>query len=88
MGESCLKIKRNRGLVIATLNRVEKLNALNKELFDELNTLVEVLETDKAARVLHLLELDPAAFAQRAHDIAVAVLPGAAGCGWRRRWWR
>jgi methylglutaconyl-CoA hydratase len=47
-----LIVKREGGIVIATLNRPDKMNALNKDVFDELKRLVDVLETDKTARVL------------------------------------
>ncbi len=49
-----LLVRREEGLVFAALNRPDKLNALNKESFDELDALLARLETDKTARVLIL----------------------------------
>lgn len=51
---SSVEVVRQKSVVIATLNRPEKLNALNKEVFDDLERLVDVLETDSSARVLIL----------------------------------
>lgn len=51
---SSLLVRRDSGVVTATLNRPEKLNALGKDLFDEIKSLVDVLETDRTARVLIL----------------------------------
>jgi len=52
MASSELTVKRDGGVVIATINRAEKLNALNKGVFEDLKALVDVLESDKTARVL------------------------------------
>lgn len=46
--------KREGGVVIATLSRTGQMNALNKDLFDDLKRFFEVLETDKGVRVLIL----------------------------------
>jgi methylglutaconyl-CoA hydratase len=54
MKSSSLLVRREEGIVFATLNRPDKLNALNKEIFDELSALVARLETDKTARVVIL----------------------------------
>ncbi|MCB0418787.1 MAG: enoyl-CoA hydratase/isomerase family protein [Bdellovibrionales bacterium] len=51
MGSS-VEVVRQKSIVIATLNRPDKLNALNKEAYEDLERLVDVLETDAAARVL------------------------------------
>jgi enoyl-CoA hydratase/carnithine racemase len=47
-----VQIKKDNGIVIATLNRPDKMNALNKDVFDELTRLLDVLETDKTTRAL------------------------------------
>lgn len=58
-----LVVRREQGgIVIATINRPDKWNALNKEVFDELKHLVDVLETDKTARVLILTGAGDKAF--------------------------
>ncbi|MBY0370170.1 enoyl-CoA hydratase/isomerase family protein [bacterium] len=49
---TAVQVRREGPIVTAVLNRPEKLNALNKEIFDDLKTLIDVLETDKTARVL------------------------------------
>lgn len=62
LSNSDLLVRREGGTVIATLNRPEKLNAVNKDLFEELKKLVEILETDKTARVLILTGTGEKAF--------------------------
>ncbi len=52
MASTSLAVRRDGGIVIATINRPDKMNALNKDYFDELKRLVDVLETDKTARAL------------------------------------
>lgn len=52
MASNSLTTKREGGLIVATLNRPEKLNALNKEIFEEMSGLLDVIESDKTARVL------------------------------------
>jgi len=54
MASTDLWVRREAGMVIATLNRPERLNALNKDLFDDLKHLVDVLETDKTSKALIL----------------------------------
>lgn len=47
-----LIVKREDTTVIATLNRPGQLNALDKDIFDELESLMDVLETDKTVRCM------------------------------------
>lgn len=54
MALSELLVKREGAIVVVTINRPEKLNALNKEVLEEFKRLVDVLETDKAPRALVL----------------------------------
>lgn len=49
---TAVQVKREGPIVTAVLNRPDKLNALNKEIFDDLKSLIDVLETDKTARAL------------------------------------
>ena len=49
-----LMTKREGGLLVATLNRPGQMNALNKDLFEDLKRLIDVLETDKTVRALIL----------------------------------
>ncbi len=62
MASNELLVKRDSGIVIATLNRPDKMNALNKDMFDALKSLIDVLETDKTARVLILTAAGDKAF--------------------------
>lgn len=52
MASNSLLVTRDGGIVILTLNRPDKLNALNKDIFDELKSFLDILETDKTARAL------------------------------------
>ncbi len=54
MGSNELLVTRESGVVIVTLNRPEKMNALNKEVFEQLRDLISLLESDNTARVLIL----------------------------------
>lgn len=54
MASNELVVRREAGIVIATLNRPEKMNALNREVFEQLKNLIQLLETDSTARVLIL----------------------------------
>lgn len=47
-----LSVEREDGFIVAKLNRPEKLNALNKELLDELDTLLELIDTERNLRAL------------------------------------
>lgn len=62
MAVSNVLVRREGPIVTATVNRPDKLNALNKEVFDELKSLVDVLETDKTARALILTGAGEKAF--------------------------
>ena len=54
MASTEITTKREGGLLLVTLNRPGQLNALNKDLFEELQRLVDVLETDKTVRAMIL----------------------------------
>ncbi len=60
MGSSELITKREPGVIVATICREERLNALNKNIYEELNHLVALLKTDKATRVLIITGLGKA----------------------------
>jgi methylglutaconyl-CoA hydratase len=62
MASTSLLVRRDGGVITATINRQEKLNALSKDIFDDLKGLVDVLETDKTARVLILTGAGDKAF--------------------------
>lgn len=62
MASGELLVKREGGIVIATINRPEKLNALSKNVLEDLKSLVDVLDTDKTARVLILTGTGEKAF--------------------------
>src|SRR4051812_18827597 len=55
-------VKREMGILTATINRADKLNALNKDFFDELKALLDVLEVDKTTRVMILTAAGDKAF--------------------------
>lgn len=60
--DSEILVRREGAVAIATINRPDKLNALNKEVFDELKSMVDVLETDKTVRALILTGAGEKAF--------------------------
>lgn len=58
MGSNQFLVERNLNTVIAKMNRPERMNAFNKELYDELSSLLDVLHSDKTARFLILTGTD------------------------------
>jgi len=54
MASTELLSKREGGLLLVTINRPGPLNALNKEVFEDLLRLVEVIESDKTVRAMIL----------------------------------
>lgn len=60
---SVLLVTREEGIVTATLNRPEKLNALNRELIESLTKTVGELSADPSVRVLVLTGAGEKAFA-------------------------
>ena len=62
MGSDDLLVRREGGILVATLNRPEKLNALSKNLYEDLRRLVDVLVTDKTCRALVLTGIGDKAF--------------------------
>ncbi len=57
-----LQVRRENNTVIAVLNRPDKHNALHKHVFDELKSLIDVLETDRTVRALILTGAGEKAF--------------------------
>lgn len=55
-------LRREGAIVVVTLNRPDKMNALNKEVLEEFKKLVDVLETDRSARVIVLTATGDKAF--------------------------
>ncbi len=62
MGASHVTLRREGGVTIATLNRPEKMNALNRDIYDDLKKTIDVIETDPSARVLILTGAGEKAF--------------------------
>lgn len=52
MPSNDLIYRREGGIVVATLSRPGQLNALNKDLFDGIRDMLDVLGTDKTVRVI------------------------------------
>jgi enoyl-CoA hydratase len=59
---TCLKTELESGILLATLNRPEALNALNRGLLSEINELINRVESDKEVRVLVFTGAGPKAF--------------------------
>jgi len=55
-------LRREGPVVIVTLNRPDKMNALNKEILEEFKKLIDVLETDRTARAIVLTATGDKAF--------------------------
>jgi enoyl-CoA hydratase/carnithine racemase len=62
MASNNVLLKREGPIVVVTLNRPDKMNALNKEILEEFKKLVDVLETDRTARVIVLTAAGEKAF--------------------------
>jgi methylglutaconyl-CoA hydratase len=57
-----LLVKREGGILIATLNCPDKMNAINKDFLEDLKELIDVLDTDKTVRVVILTASGDKAF--------------------------
>lgn len=57
-----LQVRREGNTVIATINRPEKHNALHKHVYDELKSLLDVLETDRTVRAMIITGVGDKAF--------------------------
>lgn len=55
-------LRREGPIVTVTLNRPDKMNALNKEILEEFKKLIDVLETDRTARAIVLTATGEKAF--------------------------
>lgn len=62
MSSSAIVTKREGSVITITLNRPEKLNSLNKEIFDQLKSLVDILESDRSLRAVILTGAGEKAF--------------------------
>jgi enoyl-CoA hydratase len=71
---STLRMERDQAVVLLTLDRPEKLNALSAELLDELLTAVEVLNGDPSARAAILTGAGDRAFGAGADIAAMATM--------------
>jgi enoyl-CoA hydratase/carnithine racemase len=49
---SLIKVTKKEGIITLKINRPEKLNALNREIVDEIDKIVEEIAQDKQAKVL------------------------------------
>ncbi len=78
---SVLLITREEGIVTATLNRPEKLNALNRELIESLANTVRDLSADASVRVLVLTGAGEKAFAAGADIEAMRAMTPAQAKG-------
>lgn len=77
-------IERKEAIIIAALNKPETLNALDGELMGELEALVDMIEEDKALRVL-ILTGSGKSFVAGADIRAQSVLDTAGGRAWGQR---
>ena len=78
----------NDGIALVTLNRPDKLNALNYELIDRLMAVLDRIETDAAVRAVILTGAGERAFSaapistnSQAASVAGAIRPSATSSG-------
>jgi enoyl-CoA hydratase/carnithine racemase len=62
MASQNLILKREGSIVIITLNRPDKMNAINKDILEDLKKVLDVLETDRTARAIVLTASGEKAF--------------------------
>lgn len=67
------------GIAVVTINRPDKLNALNAQVFADLNALLEVLRTDETIRAVIVTGAGPKAFVAGADISELATVDGAEG---------
>jgi enoyl-CoA hydratase len=67
------------GIAVATINRPDKLNALNTEVIADLGRLVEAVEHDDAVRALIITGAGPKAFVAGADISELAAVSGGEG---------
>src|SRR3989338_3565657 len=62
MAANSVTIRREGGIHTWVLNRPDKLNALNKDVFDDLARVIDLVETDSSARVVIIMGAGDKAF--------------------------
>lgn len=62
MASQNLILKREGSVVVITLNRPDKMNAINKDILEDLKKVLDVLETDRTARAIVLTASGEKAF--------------------------
>lgn len=62
MASNHVLLKKEGSVLIVTLNRPDKMNALNKEVLEEFKKLLDVLETDRSSRAILLTATGEKAF--------------------------